>query len=65
VFYQLLNYKDDEDLVDKLEVWENFYNFHRPHGAFDGRTSYEILRERLVPPEKSIALNLLTNFGDA
>jgi transposase InsO family protein len=46
-FYQLLDYKGDADLEEKLEVWENFYNFHRPHGAFDGRTPYEILRERL------------------
>jgi transposase InsO family protein len=46
-FYQLLDYKGDKDLEEKLEVWENFYNFHRPHGAFDGRTPYEILRERL------------------
>lgn len=46
-FYQLLNYVDDVDLNKKLEEWENFYNFSRPHGAFDGLTPYEILRERL------------------
>ena len=46
-FYQLLDYKGDKDLEEKLEVWENFYNFHRPHGAFDSRTPYEILRKRL------------------
>jgi len=46
-FYQLLNYVDDQDLNKKLEVWEKFYNFSRPHGAFGGQAPYEILRERL------------------
>ncbi|TLP54887.1 transposase, partial [Parasedimentitalea maritima] len=27
--------------------WESFYNFHRPHGAHDGKTPYEVLREKL------------------
>ena len=46
-FYQLLSYVDDRDLNEKLAEWENFYNFHRPHGAFAGKTPYEILKERL------------------
>jgi transposase InsO family protein len=46
-FYQLLTYKGDVDLEKKLAEWENFYNYHRPHGAFSGRTPYEALRERL------------------
>ena len=46
-FYQLLTYKDDVDLEAKLEEWERFYNFARPHGAFNGKTPYEALRERL------------------
>ena len=49
-FYQLLNYVDDQDLNEKLTEWENFYNFYnfsRPHGAFEGSTPYEILGERL------------------
>jgi transposase InsO family protein len=46
-FYQLLSYKDDIDLVTKLEEWENSYNFNRPHGAFNGKTPYEALREKL------------------
>ena len=46
-FYQLLNYVDDQDLNKKLDVWEKFYNFSRPHGACGGRVPYEILRERL------------------
>ena len=46
-FYQLLTYKGDVDLEAKLEEWERFYNFARPHGAFNGKTPYEALRERL------------------
>ncbi|MEQ1610363.1 MAG: integrase core domain-containing protein, partial [Hyphomonadaceae bacterium] len=45
--YQLLSYKDDVDLEAKLDEWEHFYNFNRPHGAFNGQTPYEALRERL------------------
>jgi transposase InsO family protein len=45
--YQQLSYKDDIDLGTKLEEWENFYNFNRPHGAFNGKTPYEALREKL------------------
>ncbi len=47
-FYQLLDYKDDVDLEKKLAEWESFYNFARPHGAHNGKTPYESLRERLT-----------------
>ncbi len=47
-FYQLLTYKDDVDLKRKLAQWEKFYNYHRPHGAFRGKTPYEAMREKLV-----------------
>lgn len=43
-FYQLLTYTDDVDLKKKLEIWEQFYNFNRPHGAFNGQTPYEALK---------------------
>lgn len=46
-FYQLLSYKDDVDLEAKLDEWERFYNFHRPHGEHNGKTPYEVLREKL------------------
>ena len=36
-FYQLLTYKDDVDLSKKLQEWERFYNYDRPHGAFQGK----------------------------
>ena len=46
-FYQLLTYTDDVDLNKKLEVWENFYNLNRPHGAHKGKTPYEALRSMI------------------
>ncbi|MCH8272204.1 MAG: transposase, partial [Candidatus Marinimicrobia bacterium] len=46
-FYQLLTYTDDVDLNNKLTEWEKFYNFNRPHGAFDGNRPYEALRSVL------------------
>jgi transposase InsO family protein len=46
-FYQLLTYTDDVDLNQKLEQWERFYNYDRPHGAFNGKTPYEALRNML------------------
>ncbi len=47
-FYQLLTYTDDVDLNDKLKALEHFYNFDRQHFAFDGKTPYEVLREKLI-----------------
>jgi transposase len=46
-FYQLLTYTGDVDLNMKLEEWQNFYNYHRPHSAPAGNTPYEVLREKL------------------
>jgi transposase InsO family protein len=47
-FYQLLDYNGDVDLGKKLAQWERFYNFARPHGAHNGKTPYEALRDRLT-----------------
>ena len=46
-FCQLLTYTDDVDLNKKLVKWERFYNYDRPHGAFNGKTPYEALRSML------------------
>jgi transposase InsO family protein len=46
-FYQLLSDTDDVDRAKRLAEWEDFSNYHRPHGAFAGKTPYEALRERL------------------
>jgi transposase InsO family protein len=45
-FYRMLQgvVIDDTELFnDKLQEWERFYNFDRPHGGLDGQTPYERL----------------------
>lgn len=46
-FYQLIDYKGDVDLQKKLKEWENFYNYHRPHGGLNGKTPYEVLKKKI------------------
>jgi len=42
---------DDTKLFnDKLQEWEDFYNFHRLHGGLDGQTPYERLRHKTTTP---------------
>jgi len=31
----------------KLQEWEDYYNFERPHGALGGQTPYERLRSKM------------------
>jgi len=57
-FYQLLDkdgISDDIHLFnEKLREWEDYYNYHRPHGALDGQTPYERLLQKTraeVSPE--------------
>ncbi len=49
-FYQLLDkdgVRDDIHLFNKkLREWEDYYNFDRPHGALDGHTPYERLKQK-------------------
>jgi transposase InsO family protein len=48
-FYRMLDgvIIDDTGLFnEKLTEWENFYNFHRPHGGLNGQTPYERLRQK-------------------
>ena len=47
-FYQCLEYKDDVDLLEKLNQWESYYNFLRPHAAHMGKTPYEKLKQRML-----------------
>lgn len=46
-FYQLLDrdgISDDIHLFNqKLREWEDYYNYHRPHGALEGQTPFERL----------------------
>jgi transposase InsO family protein len=50
-FYQLLDrdgVTDDIHLFnEKLREWEDYYNYHRPHGALDGQTPYERLMAKM------------------
>ena len=52
-FYQLLDtdaVTDDIHLFnDKLREWEDYYNYHRPHGALGGQTPYERLMAKARP----------------
>jgi transposase InsO family protein len=48
-FYRMLDgvVIDDTDLFnDRLQEWETFYNFNRPHGGLGGQTPYERLRDK-------------------
>ena len=46
-FYQLLDREGISDDIhlfnEKLREWEDYSNYHRPHGALDGQTPYERL----------------------
>lgn len=49
-FYQLLDKDGVSDSIEifnkRLRDWEDFYNFSRPHGALDGQTPYERLKQK-------------------
>jgi transposase InsO family protein len=48
-FYRMLDgiVIDEADVFnDKLQEWEDFYNFNRPHGGLNGQTPYERLRQK-------------------
>ena len=50
-FYRMLDgvLIDDTGLFnEKLQEWEHFYNFHRPHGGLGGQTPYERLRQKTM-----------------
>jgi transposase InsO family protein len=36
-----------EEYNQRLDEWERFYNYSRPHGGLGGKTPYERLREKL------------------
>jgi len=56
-FYRLLDgvLIDDSQLFrDKLQEWEEYYNYHRPHGGLGGQTPYERLRQRTTAPQAQL-----------
>jgi transposase InsO family protein len=52
-FYRMLDgvVIDDTELFnDRLQEWEDFYNYNRPHGGLGGQTPYERLRQKTTSP---------------
>jgi transposase InsO family protein/transposase-like protein len=52
-FYRMLDgvvVDDARVFNDKLQEWEDFYNYHRPHGALGGQTPYERLKQKTEQP---------------
>ncbi|GIH05709.1 IS481 family transposase [Rhizocola hellebori] len=48
-FYRLLEgvvIDDAKVFNNKLQEWEDYYNYHRPHGGLDGQTPYERLKQK-------------------
>lgn len=48
-FYRMLDgvvIDDAEVFNGKLQEWEDFYNFNRPHGGLGGQTPYERLKQK-------------------
>ena len=56
-FYRLLNgvVVDNTALFNvKLQEWEHFYNFDRPHSALGGHTPYERLLQKTAAPASTV-----------
>ena len=52
-FYALLDglvIDDAKIFNNKLREWEDYYNYHRPHGGLNGQTPYERLRQKTQTP---------------
>jgi len=52
-FYRMLDgvVIDETELFnDKLQQWEDFYNFNQPHGGLGGQTPYERLKQKTENP---------------
>ena len=52
-FYALLDglvIDDAKVFNNKLREWEDYYNYHRPHGGLAGQTPYERLRQITQTP---------------
>jgi transposase InsO family protein len=46
---------DDSQLFrDKLQEWEDYYNYYRPHGGLGGQTPYERLRQKTTAPQAQL-----------
>ena len=46
---------DDAQLFnDRLQEWQDFYNYHRPHGSLGGQTPYERLLQKTTDPAPEV-----------
>jgi len=48
-FYRLLDgviIDDTKIFNNKLQEWEDYYNYHRPHGGLGGQTPYERIKQK-------------------
>ncbi len=55
-FYRLLDgvvIDDSNTFDDKLREWEDYYNYHRPHGGLGGQTPDERLRQKTSAPARA------------
>ncbi|MFE5813023.1 integrase core domain-containing protein [Streptomyces sp. NPDC056479] len=55
-FYRLLDgviIDDAEVFNDKLREWEDYYNYHRPHGGLGGQTPDERLKQKTTAQAQS------------
>ncbi len=56
-FYRMLDgvvVDDSELFAERLQEWEDYYNYDRPHGGLGGQTPYERLRQKTKGPEQTI-----------
>ncbi len=42
---------------NKLREWEDYYNYHRPHGPLGGQTPYERLRTKSRTPVQPVTVS--------
>lgn len=45
-FYQFTAIDEVNIFNAKLKEWQDYYNYHRPHGGLSGQTPYERLRQK-------------------
>jgi transposase InsO family protein len=60
-FYALMDMSDHETLKEELGYWQHDYNWHRPHGAFNGKTPmdkyFEVIKKH--PFQSEVESNYL------
>jgi transposase InsO family protein len=65
-FYRLLDgvvIDDAKVFKDKLREWEDYCNYHRPHGGLAGQTPYERLRQKTTDSGVTDHRQLHTTLG--